>query len=92
MPKSTEMFLLVIFALMFFIYLGLIWNEHANDEREHAHQLTAGRVSFFSGTTILCIGIILQAMTHNIDPWLVITLGIMILTKILIRIYTQITQ
>ncbi len=92
MPKSTEMFLLVLFALAFFAYLGFIWKERAADEREHAHQLTAGRISFFVGSSILTIGIITQALNHNIDPWLLGALGGMLLTKILVRLYTQITQ
>jgi peptidoglycan/LPS O-acetylase OafA/YrhL len=92
MPKSTEMFLLVLFALAFFAYLGFIWKERAADEREHAHQLTAGRMSFFVGSSILTIGIISQALNHNIDPWLIGALGGMLLTKILVRLYTQITQ
>lgn len=92
MPKSTEMFLLVLFALAFFAYLGFIWKERAADEREHAHQLTAGRMSFFVGSSVLTLGIITQALHHNIDPWLIGALGVMLLTKILVRLYTQITQ
>ncbi len=92
MPKSSEMIFLVIFVLSFFVYLGFIWKETAVDEREHAHQLTAGRISFFVGSSILTLGIIGQALTHNIDPWLVGALGAMLLTKIIVRIYTQITH
>jgi uncharacterized membrane protein len=92
MPKSSEMIFLVIFVLAFFVYLGFIWKEKAADEREHAHQLTAGRISFFVGSSVLTLGIITQALQHNIDPWLIGALGIMLLTKILVRLYTQITQ
>ncbi len=92
MPKSTEMVLLVLFALLFFAYLGFIWKERAADEREHVHQLTAGRISFFVGSSILTLGIIIQALNHNIDPWLIGALGGMLLTKILVRLYTQLTQ
>lgn len=92
MPKSSEMIFLVIFVLSFFVYLGFIWKETAVDEREYAHQLTAGRVSFFVGSSILTLGIISQALAHNIDPWLVGALGAMLLTKIIVRIYTQITH
>ena len=92
MPESTAMLLLVIFVLAFFVYLGFVWKEHAKDEREYAHQLTAGRISFFVGSSVLTLGIIIQALNHDIDPWLITALGVMLLTKIIVRLYTQITQ
>lgn len=92
MPASTEMLFLVIFVLAFFVYLGFIWKETAADEREHTHQLTAGRISFFVGSSVLTMGIIIQALNHNIDPWLIGALGIMLLTKIIVRLYTRITR
>lgn len=92
MPQSSEMIFLVVFVLAFFIYLGFIWKETAADEREHAHQLIAGRISFFVGSSVLTLGIIMQALNHNIDPWLIGALGIMLLTKIIVRLISQITQ
>lgn len=92
MPKSTEMLVVALFILSCFAFLGFIWKEHAQDEREEAHQYTAARVSFFIGSLILTLGIILQALMHEIDPWLVATLGIMVLTKIVTRIYSNLVQ
>lgn len=92
MPKSMEMILLVLFILASFIFLALIWKEQAIDEREQAHQLSAGRISFFVGSSMLTFGIVYQALHHDIDPWLIVTLGIMILTKIIVRIYNQIAN
>lgn len=92
MPKSMEMIMLVLFVLASLIFLALIWKERAIDEREQAHQRSAGRISFFVGSSMLTVGIISQALHHNIDPWLIITLGIMILTKIIVRIYDQVTH
>ena len=89
MPKSTEMLLLVLFILSYFAYLGFVWKEHAQDEREQAHKQTSGRISFFAGTTILTVGVILQALNHEIDPWLVGALGVMLLTKVVVRVYSQ---
>lgn len=92
MPKSLEMLFLVLFVLSFFAYFGFIWKEHARDEREQAHQQTAGRISYFAGTSLLTLGIIIQALRHDIDPWLVGSLGVMLLTKIVVRTYSQIHQ
>lgn len=92
MPESTFMFLIIIFVLTYFVYTGFIWKEAHGDEREQIHRLYAGRFSFFAGSASLIAGIVVQSLRHEIDPWLIISLGIMILTKILARIYSQITQ
>jgi len=92
MPKSSDMLMLAVFVIVFLVYLGIVWKEYARDEREHAHQQTAGRISFFAGTSVVATGIVVQAFGHNIDPWLVYSLGIMLLTKIAVRIYSQLTQ
>lgn len=92
MPQSTEMMLLVLFTVAFVAFLGFFWKEQAADEREHAHQLAAGRISFFVGSTVLTLGIIAQALRHDIDPWLVGALILMILTKLIVRIYARFTH
>lgn len=92
MPESAEMVMLALFILSIFAFLGFIWKERARDERESAHQRTAARVSFFIGSVALTMGIIVQALRHEIDPWLVATLGIMVLTKIVVRIYSNFLQ
>ena len=92
MPESTFMFLILMFVITYFVYTGFIWKESQGDEREQSHRLLAGRFSFFAGTATLLCGIVVQSLQHEIDPWMIITLGVMILTKIVIRIYSQIVQ
>jgi hypothetical protein len=92
MPESTEMMLLVFFALGFIAFLGLVWKEHPADEREHAHLLAAGRVSFFVGSSILTAGIVLEALKHSIDPWLIAALIFMILAKLVTRVWARLTH
>jgi uncharacterized membrane protein SirB2 len=90
MPQSLEMMFIIVFIILFFIYSAVIWNEKGNDEREDLHILNAGRVSFLVGSGILTIGIFVQSLNHNIDPWLIYALISMIFTKIIIRIYSEI--
>ena len=71
----------------FLVFIGIVWKEHAKDERELQHIHKSGRIAFFIGTTILVIGIIVQAGGHNIDPWLLFALAGMIITKLASRIY-----
>jgi len=92
MPESSEMMLLVLFAVAFMAFLGFFWKERAADEREHAHQLAAGRISFFVGSTVLTVGILFQALRHDIDPWMVGALILMILAKLFSRMYARATR
>jgi membrane protease YdiL (CAAX protease family) len=92
MPMSMEMVLVVGLVITFIAFLGFVWKEKARDERELVHRSRAGRVSFFVGTIILVIGIVVQSLDYEIDPWLVYTLIGMVFAKVLSRIYSQVRE
>ncbi|MBP9781494.1 hypothetical protein KBC89_02460 [Candidatus Woesebacteria bacterium] len=85
MPDSVNMLLIVGLILGFLGFTSLFWREKASDEREAVHMQKAGRFSFFVGTSILVIGIVMQALRHDIDPWLLYALSGMVLTKLISR-------
>lgn len=85
MPDSINMLLILGLILAFLGFIGLVWREHASDEREEVHIQKAGRFSFFIGAIILVVGIVLQALHHEIDPWLLYALSGMVLTKLASR-------
>ena len=89
MPESFDMMLLVGIVVVFLTFSLVLWKERALDERENLHRLNAGRLSFFAGSLVLIIGVILQALRHEIDPWLIYGLIAMIVGKIASRIYSQ---
>lgn len=93
MPMSSHTTITVLFIIAFLIFVALVWNEKSLDERDNIHKLFAGRVSYLVGTTLLATGVIVESITlHEIDPWLIFSLGAMILVKILTRLYSQIKQ
>ena len=55
--------------------------------RETTHLLMAGRISYLAGVGALIIGTVVQALSHEIDPWLIIALSVMIFAKLASRIY-----
>lgn len=61
--------------------------EKALDEREQMHIYLAGRFSFLIGIGILVIGILYQSYKHLQDPWLLITLIVMVIARFLIKFY-----
>lgn len=87
MPDSVNMLLILSLILGFLGFVGLIWRENASDEREAAHIQKAGRLSFLVGESILVLGIVVQALGHEIDPWLLYALSGMVLTKLLSRAF-----
>ena len=90
MPDSMVSMLIVGLIIAFLTFAAYLFREKSSDERELVHVLTAGRISYLVGVGTLIFGIIIQALKHEIDPWLVIVLCSMVVAKLLSRIYSQI--
>ena len=89
MPDTMISMLIVALIISFLTFAAYLFREKASDEREAVHVLTAGRISYLVGVGALTVGIILQTLRHDIDPWLVIALCAMVFSKLLSRIYSQ---
>lgn len=90
MLSHYAMMLIVLFAVVFSIFAVYIWRESAEDEREHAHRMLAGRYAFLAGSGVAACGIIIETFRyHVIDPWLVGTLIAMIFAKIVGLAYAR---
>lgn len=87
MPDSVNVMLILGLILGFLGFIGLFWREQPSDERDTVHMQKSGRVSFFVGATILVMGIVIQALNHDIDPWLLYALSGMVLTKLISRAF-----
>jgi cobalamin synthase len=89
MPSRVTMLLLGGVAILSLLFMSFLWKETAQDERESLHRLLAGRTAFLAGAGTLLLGITVQTFQHRLDPWLVIALGAMVLTKLAARIYSR---
>ena len=87
MPDVIVMIMLAFALVVFGIFASFILREKTADERDNVHRTLAGRNAFLAGSAILMIGIVIQGYTHSVDSWLVITLIVMILVKIITRIW-----
>ncbi len=90
MPDILLMMMILGLIVMFAIFASFVWKENHKDEREGFHKMMAGRVAFLVGTALVVLGIIIQSFEHQLDSWLVFTLGGMILAKIITLIYSRI--
>jgi len=89
MPDTVNSLLILGFIIAFLTFAAFVIKEKSSDERETLHILKAGRLSYLTGVGVLVLGIIFQTLKHDVDPWLVLAICAMVLSKILSRIYSR---
>jgi len=89
MPDGVNMLLLLVLTTVMSVWVGLIVQEYSNDEREMLHKMKAGRIAYLSGILVLTTGLVFQGINHNIDPWIVLTLIVMVMSKVISRVYAD---
>ena len=83
MPDALLMTMIVGLLIAFGVFAVFVWREKSRDEREERHRMIVGRNAFLLGAATLTLGIVLESLTHKLDPWLVITLAAMVLAKVM---------
>jgi len=78
----------VFIILVIFVSIVLVKDKSA-DEREEHHHYVANQAAFIAGITVLTSAIVYQAITHMVDPWIILALIVMILTKLFVRKYKE---
>ena len=89
MPENVNSMLMLGMIVAFLAFGAFILREKSLDERESVHVLTAGRISYLVGVGILIVGIVIQTLSHEIDPWLIYALCAMVFAKLIFRIYSR---
>lgn len=89
MTDAFHMTLLGLIVTLFALFAMFLWKEIAMDEREQLHRFIGTRFAYTAGGAVLLTGIIVQAFSHKIDPWLPLVLTSMVLAKILGRLYAE---
>ena len=89
MPSAMVMAIIAGLIIVFALFAVFVWKERAGDERDELHRMFAGRLAFLAGTGVLVAAIALQSLQHAVDPWLIVTLAVMILAKIAGLAYSQ---
>lgn len=89
MPTEIQMILLCCFAAALALYAGVVFREQAQDERESAHLYRASRWGYLVGVVALSVVIVVQDVLHQLDPWLMGILGLMVVTKLVVFRWAQ---
>ncbi len=90
MPHMLHPFMAPFLVVLLVILLGFLWKEHSGDEREILHRYISSRFAYFSSVLILIVGIVYESFHGNIDPWLVISVCLILLAKLLGLIFARI--
>lgn len=89
MPDFAQMTALLGAAVLACVWAGFVMYERSHDEREALHKMHAGRVAYLSGIAVLTVALIVQGFAHDIDPWISIALGVMVISKLVARFYSE---
>lgn len=89
MPEGLQMIALLSVAVLASVWAGVVMYEKANDEREVTHKMQAGRAAYISGILVLTLALIFQGLNHDIDPWISLSLGVMVVSRIIARLYYE---
>jgi hypothetical protein len=87
MPMMGEMIALLVVTVLLLAWAGFIVSESAADEREVYITMQSGRLAYVAGLLTLVVALVLQGLAHTIDPWIPVTLAVMVVAKLLGRIY-----
>lgn len=89
MPSSAHMGMLAALVAVCGLLAVYVLQELAVDERETQHRAFAGRMAFLIGAGVLLSGIVSQGLNGEVDVWLGLALGAMVLAKISSRVYSD---
>jgi len=89
MPMMGEMIALMLVVVLLVVWAGFVMQEQAHDEREVLLKMKSGRIAYLSGLGMLLIALLVQGFAHDIDPWIAITLAVMVVVKLLARLYEE---
>ena len=89
MPMMGEMMVLLLVVILLLVWAGFVMQETAHDEREVLLKMKSGRVAYLSGLGVLMLALVMQGIQHAIDPWIAVTLAVMVITKLVTRLYEE---
>lgn len=89
MPMMGEMLALLFVTLCLLVWVGLVLTENTSDEREVLIASQSGRVAYVAGLMCLLCALIIQGLAHTIDPWIPVTLAVMVGSKVASRLYLE---
>lgn len=92
MPDMVHMSMMALLLVLFAAFAAFVVRERAVDEREVQVRMLSGRVGFLAGSAALVLGIALEGLHGQADPWLVTALLALLLGKIATHLYIDLKK
>lgn len=93
MPPQAAMGSLVLAAALACAWAGFVMLEKKGDEREMLHRMHADRFAYLLGIGMLTLALVWQGfMGHHVDVWVAAALGVMVVGKLLARIWAGLAR
>lgn len=89
MPMMSEMMALLLVVVLMIVWAGFVIKEKPQDEREGQLIMRSGRMAYLAGLGILMVALIFQGLAHAIDPWITITIAVMVLVKLATHLFLE---
>jgi uncharacterized membrane protein (UPF0182 family) len=87
MPMMGEMTALLLVTALLIVWVGFILFETVHDEREAMLRHQSGRFAYLAGISVCAL--LMQGFAHAIDPWIPVTLAVMVVVKQVTRLYLE---
>lgn len=92
MPEKFSMLPLLIATVLLVLWSGFVMKEKTEDERDAVNRMLAGRIAYLSGIFTLTIALLVQGVSYAVDPWIAITLVVMVVAKLAARFWADENQ
>lgn len=69
--------------------LASVWEKPKPDERDRLIVWRSSHIAFLSVATVLAGVLLYQTINHELDPWLLVTIGVLVIGKLVGRLYIQ---
>jgi hypothetical protein len=89
MPMMGELVVLVCVTVLLLVWTSFVLTERAADEREVVLKTQSGKIAYVAGVAVLLLALIVQALSHAVDPWVPAALATMVIAKQLTRLYLE---
>lgn len=76
-------------VLIYCLLVLFVYKENPEDEREMHNRFYSSRAAYLSGSAFLMFVCMIQGSTDTIDPWILLTLIVMIFSKLIAHIYIE---
>jgi hypothetical protein len=83
----SQMLTVSLLLIVYTVAMSAVGEGATRDEREEAHRYLSNRAALVGATVIISLGVLVQLFSHRLDFWLLLSLIVINVVKIVSLIY-----